>query len=104
MRRDKENPVCIGLRENLNVPPPPFTFPSEIEQLARAQFPMSSKPTPSSKDSLPSSEASTAETEDSALHYMAIGTTVVTETMKKEGWFPYCTSGASSFCIGISLP
>jgi len=96
MRRDKEKPVCIGVRETLNVPPPPFTFPSEIEQLARAQFPMSSKPiTPSAKDSLPSSEASTPETEDSALHYMAIGTTVVTETMKKEGWFPYCTSGAS---------
>ena len=35
----KQPPVCLGFPQNHNVPPPPFTFPHEIEQAAKRQIP-----------------------------------------------------------------
>lgn len=80
--------TCLGFKQQLSVPPPPFTTPSEIEEAAKAQ--------------LPEEEIEQASLQASKLHFIAVGTTIVTAKMAKEGSTPYSLSGMATTILAPS--
>lgn len=73
----REPAVCYGFRREYVVPPPPFTFADDVEKAAQNQIP----------------PAETEARANGTFFNMAIGTTLTTPKMQKDGMTPYCAYG-----------
>jgi hypothetical protein len=73
----REPAVCYGFRRAHVVPPPPFSFAGDVEKAARNQTP----------------PAEIETRANGTFFNMAIGTTLTTPKMQKDGTTPYCAYG-----------